>query len=119
MAVGGIVWVKPPSALGREAVRYGERVRQAVCLVAQLIADTAENRAKAEAPWTDRTTHARGGLTGFADCAARDLVSVYLYHKMDYGVFLELARGGPYRIIMPTLESLYGEVMAKLREVLR
>lgn len=119
MAVGGLVWLKPPSALGAEAVRYGERVRQAVLLVAQLIADTAESRAKAEAPWTDRTGHARGGLTGYAEAAARDLVSVYLYHKAEYGVFLELARGGPYRIILPTLEGLYGEVMAKLRAVLR
>lgn len=119
MAVGGIIWTKPPSALGAAAVRYGERVRQAVLLVAQLIADTAENRAKAEAPWTDRTGNARQGLTGFADPAARDLVTVYLYHKAEYGVWLEIARGGPYRIIMPTLESLYGEVMAKLREVLR
>lgn len=119
MAVGGVVWVKPPSALATATVRYGGRVTQAVLLVAQLIADTAETRAKAEAPWTDRTGQARQGLTGLAQRAANDLVSVYLYHKADHGVFLELARGGPYRIILPTLESLYGEVMAKLREVLR
>lgn len=119
MAVGGIVWVKPPSALGAATVKYGERVRAAVFLVAQLIADTAESRSKAEASWQDRSGNARQGLTGLAQLAAHDLVSVYLYHKMSYGVWLELARGGPYRIILPTLESLYGEVMAKLREVLR
>lgn len=114
----GFVWTRPPSAeLIPGVERYAARIHAALAAVGELLAARLEAYARANAPWTDRTGQARQGLTGLA-VAARDLVAVYLYHQADHGVFLELARGGPYRIILPTLTAHYGEVMTLLRSLL-
>lgn len=114
----GIVWQTPPSALGAGLRRYGDRAHQAVLTVAKLVADEAEARAKAEAPWTDRTGNARQSLRGEAVALGRETVAIYLSGGMDYSKWLELAHGEKYRIILPTLESLYPVVLARLKAVL-
>lgn len=116
--MSGFVWVKPPSAeLIPNVERYAARIRVALDAVGQLLAQRLQAYAQANAPWTDRTGNARQGLTGLS-VAARDMVTVYLFHQMDYGKWLEIARGGPYRIILPTLQAHYGEVMRLLKSLL-
>lgn len=62
-----------------------------------------------------------GGLFCQAEAAASDLVTIYLSHghSVEYGVWLELANGGRYQVIMPTIENNLGEINRQLRNLLR
>lgn len=95
----------------------GQRYERAAAAVGELLAPKLEAYAKANASWTDRTGQARQGLTGLSQASA-DLVTVYLYHRSDHGKWLEIAHGGPYRIIIPTLTAHYGEAMALIAQVI-
>lgn len=121
MPSAGIRWSRPPSELAAAVERYGDRVLRAVASVAQYVATEMQNDAKRNASWTDRTGNARTGLFGTseADFAAH-VVTIYLSHSavLDYGVWLELANGGRYAIIMKTMEAKYPELMSMLRETL-
>ena len=121
MPSAGIRWTRPPSELAAAVERYGDRVLRAVASVAQYVATEMQNDAKRNASWTDRTGNARTGLFGTseADFAAH-VVTIYLSHSavLDYGVWLELANGGRYAIIMKTMEAKYPELMSMLRETL-
>ncbi len=121
MPSAGIRWSRPPSELAAAVERYGDRVLRAVAAVAQYVATEMQNDAKRNASWTDRTGNARTGLFGTseADFAAH-VVTIYLSHSavLDYGVFLELANGGRYAVIMRTMEAKYPELMSMLRETL-
>jgi len=140
MPTSGVFWTKPPSALNPAIVMYGKKVRAAVVAVAKFIGAKAESYAKANAPWTDRTANARQGLFYAVDSesggevsgsarlssqeseaisAAKDVVGLYLSHSMSYGKWLELCNAGKYRIIMPTMEAHYNELMQMLRGIFK
>jgi len=79
-----------------------------------------QNDARNNAPWTDRTGNARSGLFGTAEADfARHVVTIYLSHGalINYGVYLELAHGGRYAIIMRTVESHLPELQSMLDEI--
>lgn len=116
----GIRWVRPPDQLAAAIERYGDRVLTAVQAVAQYIATEMQGSARHNAPWTDRTGNARSGLFGTSESdVAKHLVVIYLSHGpvIDYGVFLELANGGRYQIIMPTIEMYLPEVHRMLQGI--
>ena len=122
MALSGIRWVRPPSQLARAIEQYGDRVLAAVMAVGQYIAQQMQNEARVNAPWTDRTGNARSGLFSTAvEAAAQDVVIIYLSHghTVDYGVYLELANGGNYAVIMPTIEANLGEIERMLQRIFR
>lgn len=119
---GSIRWVSPPDELARAIEQYGDRVLVAVTAVAGRLATVMQNDARANAPWTDRTGNARTGLFGTAERdAARKLVVIYLSHgaDIDYGKWLELAHGGKYAVIMPTIEAHLPDVYADLQAIFR
>lgn len=116
--MAGVAWDRPPSALAAAFRAYGERVRAATLALGQLLAEAAQESAQANAPWTDRTGNARQSLHAWAEETSAAIVTVYLAHGMDYGKWLELAHGGRFQIIEPTLVSLYPRAMAGLRAVL-
>jgi hypothetical protein len=80
----------------------------------QTITDTA----KRNAPWTDRTTNARNGLETNVEHSLNKH-RITLFHKVDYGIWLEIAHAGKYRIIMPTLESEGRKLMRNANSLLR
>lgn len=119
---GGVIWIKPPTGMARALEQYGDRVLVAVQAVAQFIADKMQAEARKDAPWQDRTGNARSGLFAVARReAARDIVALYLSHghTVYYGIFLELARGGKYAIIVPVIEKHLPELKSKLDELFR
>lgn len=116
----GIRWIRPPEALAKAIEQYGDKVLVAVQAVAGRIATQMEGDARNSAPWTDRTGNARSGLFGTAERdAARKLVVIYLSHgpDIDYGVWLELAHGGNFQIIMPTVERHLPDIHADLQAI--
>lgn len=115
----GIVWIIPPTHLQREVTKYGDRVMAAINFLADFFAQKMQNEARQNAKWEDRTGNARSGLMGATRKAARDIVEIYLVHSMWYGKFLELARGGKYAVIMPTISANVPEISSALKRLLR
>ena len=75
-------------------------------------AEELVNYAQDNAPWADRTGAARQGLSAEVDLSLDEVV-ITLYHTVDYGLWLELIQDGTFAIIMPTLEKLGPEIIAK------
>lgn len=101
------VWVKPPSLLGKTlTTEYAARLKTGVRAIGDYIALKMMAEARQFAPWQDRTGNARSGLFAVAEATAGTLVEIYLSHghTINYGVFLELAHGAQYAIVMPTIE---------------
>lgn len=120
MAKAAFRWVKPPSAeLIPNIDAYGQRVRAAVRAVADYIGQKMQNESRQNAPWQDRTGNARSGLFSAVQEASQDLVAIYLSHghSVYYGVFLELARGKRYAIVMPTIEANLPVVEKMLQDI--
>lgn len=74
--------------------------------------EEVEAYAKYNAPWTDRTGLARDGLTASVYLEGGEVV-LELAHTADYGLWLEIKNDGEYAIIMPTLEALGPDIIAK------
>jgi len=127
MAKMGLKWIIPPDVLATNIEKYGERVIFAVQQVAECAKQMLVDYARSNASWTPRTGNAQAsiGLSGPVNKGgrdvplemAKDIVTIYLTTGMDYGKWLELAHGGKYAIILPTLESHYNEIMRMLQEI--
>jgi hypothetical protein len=85
-------------AMGRLLARF----RDAIC--AKYAAE-AEQMAKDNAPWTDRTGDARKLLTGRV-IDDGEALGVALAHRVEYGKYLETANDGKYAVLKPVIESL-------------
>jgi len=114
----GIVWIRPPSALARSIEQYGLKLRVAVKALADYFAQKMQDEARRNAPWQDRTGNARSGLAGLAEQAALDLMVIYLTHGVEYGKWLELANGGKYAIVVPTIQRNLPEIERMLQRLL-
>ncbi len=91
-------------AFGDQTKEYLERKKAGLYALLQNWAGTMEGYAKSHAPWTDRTGHARQSLHGGVD-TDDDRFIFYLSHGVEYGIWLELARGGNYAIVRPTVDA--------------
>lgn len=113
-------WTRTPNQLGGDIKAYTERVIVAVFALAQYFAQQMQNEMRNTAPWTDRTGNARSGLFGVAERMGKDVVVIYLSHghTVQYGKWLELARGGRYATIMPTMQRNLPEIERRLKELL-
>ena len=96
-----------PAAVGRVLVRF----RDTVCVK---YAAEAEQRAKENAPWTNRTGDARKLLTGRV-IDDGEALGVALCHRVEYGKHLETAHDGKYAILKPTIEGLRSDFFAAAR----
>jgi hypothetical protein len=109
-------WYIPPASLARRTEDYRQRLLEAAYQLARVFAVRIEAYAKAQARWTDRTGHARQGLTARAFRTAAGVV-IALWHQATYGIWLEVAHAGRYAIILEALEQHYGPLMAALRRL--
>lgn len=110
-------WVTPPEAtLIVRVEEWSRKIVDGLQQIFQVLQAKAEQLARSGAPWADRTGAARQGLRAFVETGG-DTATLYLVHSVFYGIFLELGTRfmGPRPIIVPTLETLYGEVMSMLR----
>lgn len=114
-------WNAPPSVLARAVEQYGDRVFVAIRAVAGRTAQAMQDSARNDATWTDRTGNARSGLFSLVEEASREVVVLYLSHghTIEYGKFLELAHGGKYAIIMPTIQKIMPQIVRDLKGIFR
>lgn len=64
-----------------------------------------ENKARQNAPWQDRTGDARDGLTVQTLKTPDGIVSMVLFHTVEYGKWLELIQNGRFAVIERTLSE--------------
>jgi len=84
----------------------------------------AETYAKTKAPWTDRTGNARSGLGSAwsANISAEHAkFEIDIYHRVPYGIWLEVKYNGKFSIINKTVNiegnkffKTANQVMAKM-----
>jgi hypothetical protein len=108
--------VAPDRQLVPNLRTYRERVLEAIEKLAQFFVAKMEAYAKRNARWTDRTGAARAGLRAFAVRTAT-YVAIYLVTSVHYGLWLEVANGGRYAIIMRTLQAHHAEIMDAARRL--
>lgn len=111
--------VTPTRAWDALAVTYAQAIRRGVRAIALRYAPEIEAYMKANASWTDRTGNARQSLTVEVEDAAGDMVEIILAHGVEYGIWLELAHGGAYQIIAPTLDIFAPRIWADVRALLQ
>lgn len=112
--VMSIEWVIDPKALGKAIeTQYARKVVERAKRRVHDAAPEAEGLMKRNAPWTDRTGEARKLLMAEVKETDKD-ITLYLIHGAAHGVFLELARGGRYAIIAPTLVDVAGRLRQRL-----
>lgn len=127
-----VVWIEPPANMARALDQYGVKVFDAILAVADFIATKMQNHARQQAKWQDRTGNARSGLFAVAAkkergaggqflAAAERTVEIYLSHgsTIEYGKWLELAHGGRYAIIWPTIYRHLPELKRLLDGIFR
>ncbi|MCZ2077908.1 MAG: hypothetical protein LC130_23255 [Bryobacterales bacterium] len=112
-----VVW-RGDREVSRNMALYGEKVMDAAFAVGEYYAPQIEAEAKNSAPWQDRTGRARSGLTSQAFREDKRVI-IYLWHKMEYGVFLEVRHSSRFSVVLPTLERFYSPIMRTLREALK
>jgi hypothetical protein len=110
-------WISTPEQLAKNVGDYGQRVLKAILALGQVFAQRIAAYAKGNAPWTDRTGNARQGLTGLCIPAATGF-TIYLFGTVFYQIYLELAHGGAYAIILRSMEAHYGPLMAAIRSLI-
>lgn len=87
---------------------WSRKFERNLLIMTGAFAGRLEARAVQNRPWTDRTNVARNSITGtYAKTA--DGIVVVLAIGVEYGKYLELARGGRYRVIRPTVDQMRGE----------
>jgi hypothetical protein len=84
--------------------------------LAQDWAETLEADMRENAPWHDRTSHARQGLKGTASFDG-DEILIRLSHSVDYGVYLEFKHDGKYAILKPTGEANSARIYKTFKEL--
>jgi hypothetical protein len=72
---------------------------------------------KANAPWTDRTGAARGGLMAIPQNHG-GTHEIDLAYSVYYGVFLEVCNSGKYAIITPSIRIIGQKFMNDLNHLL-
>lgn len=94
------------SAAGLERIR--ENTHRMLLDIGELEGQQMEEKAKAQAPWVDRTGDARRTIKGWAQEQDEDTVCIGLSGFMSYSPVLELGYEGRYAVLEPVVsDSLY------------
>lgn len=91
---------------------------KAIGAVAKSVEGPMYSKARTDAPWTDRTGNARAGLLARAKRESPGVHSVTLFHRVPYGIWLEVAHHQQFQVIMPTVRHFGRIAMARLSGLL-
>lgn len=96
---------------------YGASIVEGVHESIYQTAGDIEDWMKENAVWGDRTGDARDGLTASVD-SNKLKPTIYIYHTVPYGVWLEVRWSGRYAIIVPAIEHWGPLTMERLKAVI-
>ena len=97
------------------------KLHRAIFGVAKYWDGRIESHMKQKAPWHDRTTNARNGLTAFAaKTSTAGSFAILLVTTVTYGLYLELGTRFMHArpIIVPTLNAYGPKVIKTLTKIL-
>lgn len=103
----GIRWTR--DTLTPTMAGFTLKANVAIAEIARRLAIKMKLYAQENAPWEDRTGMARAGLDSDWEYQGFK-ISVYLFHTVEYGIWLEIRWSGKYAIIAPTLEHFENEI---------
>lgn len=110
-----IVWES--NTLGVGLAAFSQVVQNGIRIMMQYQRAKVQDYMRLNAPWTDRTGNARQGL--FARDESTDSVyAIDIYHTVPYGIWLEVANGGKYQIIEPTMTEEGRRIMASMDKLM-
>lgn len=105
--------------LSRNLKDLPDQVDGYVHAVMEYQATKALGHMKTTAPWTDRTGNARNGLSSAVEWQPKKLHAIRLFHRVTYGIFLEVRWAGRYAIIGPTIQKFGPDTMRLLDKMFR
>jgi len=88
--------------------------------LSMIIASQAAAKSKAlpqSESWKDDTHHARQGLYGKVKKEGSKFIIEH-GHRVSYGVYLELANDGKHAVLEKTLNSLRGEFLSGVKQIM-
>jgi HK97 gp10 family phage protein len=105
--------------MGAECKRRADALQPALQGEMDALAKVVVEYMKANAPWTDRTTDARNGLSSNSRVTGKGGVTLVAFHTVPYGGFLETgtAHNAPYPIIRPALQAHYAAARAIMDKI--
>lgn len=98
--------------------RLDPRENRALQMYVETVASDFEGYAKENRPWTDRTSRARQGLTGYVKRTDKGY-RIILAHTVDYGIWLELVNEKRFAILEPTVRLKGPEAVQGLSHLLK
>lgn len=98
---------------------YKNKVQSGIAGAMRECSIDAEQYAKENAPWRDKTGAARAGLHSFIIQESDTKITLIIAHGVDYGAELEFADGGTRGVIDKTLIAAKYSVITKLKTVLK
>lgn len=109
-------------ALTKNINEFGATINKDITLTTDFGATRGQAAMKLEAPWTDRTTNARNGLTAVPKHSGTSAIGFAVHqiifaHGVNYGIWLEVANSGKYQIIMPVLLETGKAIMDALKGI--
>lgn len=93
------------------------RIDNRVAAIVDRNAAWGQGWARLNAPWTDDTGAARGGLFALPESRGGHH-EITFSHSVYYGIWLEIANSGKYQIIMPAVRKTGQRLMGELRGML-
>lgn len=115
MAKTQVKWIK--NEITPNLIKFPPKMHAALGTFMEYESGNVQDYMRANAPWTDRTGNARQGLFAKHE-ASLTSHKIVCYHTMPYGIWLEVAHDGQYRIIVPTIQSEGKRVMNGIRKLM-
>ncbi len=89
------------------------KIERAVSMTIDRNAAWGQAYMRTNAPWTDRTGAARGGLMALP--AGNEIL---LSYSVYYGIWLEIAHSGEWQILIPSMRIIGEHLMRDLKDIL-
>ena len=111
-----VVWQTPPKALVKSIEQWVQAIDSKIETVLFDESQSAEEWMKENRPWGDISGNARRGLR--VQVTRENVGWIMLFiHSMEYGVYLELARGGQYAVIIPGIRRTVPRLKQQLKGI--
>lgn len=114
MAKSHITWTRSPEELADEVDNLGRLLQTEVGQRLARVQTSAQADMREKAAWNNISGNARRGLRVVA-VPGPDFWEMFFIHSVEYGKFLELANGGKYAIVWPTLTQTVPKVRSALK----
>lgn len=99
--------------------RFDAQVQRGVNQVLFFHEPRLRSHARKAAPWEDDTGNARNGLSTEVGELSPGRHYLKLFHRVPYGIWLEIIQQGKYSIIMPSINLFGPQVMASLTKLVK